>query len=69
MTDRFPRTVGRRSGIDCRLGRADLVLAYEMYHSGYLWKRIANYFGMHDRTIYRAIKRCERDGLDWLKKP
>lgn len=69
MSDRFPRVVGRRSGIDCRMGRADLALAYEMYHSGYIWKHIAIYFGVHDRTIYTNIKRCERDGLDWLKKP
>lgn len=69
MTDRFPRKVGRRSGVDCRMGRADVVLAYEMYYSGYLWRNIAIYFGLHDRTIYNTIKRCERDGLGWLKKP
>lgn len=69
MTDRFPRVVGRRSGIDCRMGRADLALAYEMQNSGITWRNISNVFGVHDRTIYRAIKRAEQFGLDWLKKP
>lgn len=69
MTDRFPRTVGRRSGVDCRLGRADLALAYEMYQAGCLWKHIADTFGVDRSTIYRAIKRCEQFGLAWLKKP
>lgn len=69
MTDQFPRGVGRPIGESCRLGRADLALAYEMYHNGFLWKSIASYFGVHDRTIYRYFKRCERFGLAWLKKP
>lgn len=69
MTDRFPRVVGRRIGIDCRMGRADLALAYEMYHAGVTWKNIAGVFGIHDRTIYRSICRAEQFGLAWLKKP
>jgi transposase len=63
------RGVGRPIGESCRMGRADLAQAYEMYQAGVIWRHIACHFGVDDRSIYRYFKRCERFGLAWLKKP
>lgn len=63
------RQAGRPIGESCRLGRAELVQAYELRQAGVTWGELARRFLISDRTLYRYFKRCEKFGLSWLKKP
>lgn len=69
MTDRFPRKVGRPSGVNCRLGRADLALIYELRQEGIQWKLISQQFGISVWWLMITFRRCRNEGLSWLKKP
>jgi hypothetical protein len=69
VTDRFPRVVGRPSGIYCLLGRAEVALIYELRQEGVRWQIISAQFGMSVDRLMRLMQRCRNDGLSWLKKP
>lgn len=69
MTDRFPRVVGRRAGLDVTLGRSDAALIYELRQEGVRWQLISSQFGMSVDRLMRLMQRCRNDGLSWLKKP
>lgn len=60
---------GLRAGLDVKLGRAELALAYELYQEGVSVKLIAENFGCGDNWLYQLFNRCKRDGLSWLLKP
>lgn len=49
-----------------KIGRAELVLAYELRQAGVLWKLIAWGLGVERAYLQRMVARCEREGLDWL---
>lgn len=69
MTDRFPRPVGRRSGLDVTLGRSDAALIYELRQEGIRWKLLSQQFGVSVDRLIRLMQRCRNDGLTWLQKP
>lgn len=69
MTDRFPRTVGRRAGLDVTLGRRDAALIYELRQEGVRWSLLAQQFGVSADRLMRLMQRCREHGLSWLQKP
>lgn len=60
---------GRRAGVDVKLGRADLALAYELRQEGVRNGLIASVLGCNANYLCTLLVRCERDGLSWLTKP
>lgn len=60
---------GRRKGLDVKLGRADVALAYELRQEGVSMALIADTFDCDPSHFSRLFARCERDGLGWLLKP
>ncbi len=49
-----------------KLGKAELVLAYEMKKAGIRIKTIAGHFGVRPSHLSFKICKCERIGLWWL---
>jgi DNA-binding MarR family transcriptional regulator len=57
---------GRVTGSAVSLGRAELVLAYELRQEGCHWGVIAKALGVTVDHLSRRIKQCERDGIKWI---
>lgn len=57
---------GRLIGSTLSLGRAELVLAYELRQEGCYWGVIAQGLGMTGHHLSQRIKQCERDGIEWI---
>ena len=50
-----------------KLGKAELVMAYEQRKSGRHAIYIAKDFGVSAEYLKRRIRKCERIGLGWLQ--
>lgn len=50
-----------------KLGKAELVLAYQMKASGVPTKFAASTFGVTVEHLRKCIRRCEIHGLGWLQ--
>ena len=50
-----------------KLGKAELVMAYELKAQGVKTKHVANMFGVKPTTVRARILRCEKFGLGWLQ--
>ena len=50
-----------------KLGKADLVMAYELKAQGVKNKRVAMELGVTPAYLRARIRRCERVGLGWLQ--
>lgn len=49
-----------------KLGKEELVLAYEMKARGISTKLVAANFGVQPETLRNRIRRCEKFGMGWL---
>jgi len=50
-----------------KLGKSQLVEAYEMKKSGMRMKAIARHFDVTPTRLSQKICKCERIGLGWLR--
>lgn len=49
------------------LGRAELVLAYELWCEGFRRRLIARALGVTEHHLRQRLKQCEREGINWIK--
>lgn len=60
-------TVGVKPGSARRLGRAELVLAYELCCEGYRRKIVARALGVSVWYLNARLRQCEREGIAWIR--
>jgi hypothetical protein len=69
LTEAVSRGRGRRAGLDVKLGRSAMALAYEMQQDGIRMGLLAKHLGVNANHLHTLINRCKREGLGWLRKP
>lgn len=61
-------TRGAKPGVTSKLGRAELVLAYELKQEGFSRKLIARALSVSVWYLDSRLKQCERDGIAWIRE-
>lgn len=61
-------TVGAKPGVTSKLGRAELVLAYELRQEGIRRKLVARALGVSVWYLDSRLKQCEREGIAWIRE-
>lgn len=60
-------TACTKKGVTHKLGRAELVLAYELRSEGFRRKLIARALGVSVWYLNARLRQCEREGLAWIR--